>query len=142
MPDAHRLGATLSMKQDRYPFLMKLLRLLVGKKFQSGLNVIQTYYWKLGARNSADVARIIEPFKYDLSMITCPFLNLVAQQEHEEFDAMEEWERACAERMNNPANRLVVAPLNEGGDSHGVGTNLSLMSQIVFDWFDEILDKP
>jgi pimeloyl-ACP methyl ester carboxylesterase len=141
MPDAHRLGATLSLKIDRYPFVLQLLRIFVGKKFQSALNVIRSYYWKLGARNSMDVARIIEPFKYDVSMITCPFLNVVGQQEHEEWEAMEEWEKMCAEQIKNPDNKLVVAPFDEGGDSHGVGTNLSLMSQIVFDWFDEIMEK-
>lgn len=139
MPDALRVGSALMMKFDRHPFVVKLLRILLGKKFQSALNVIQTYYWRNGVRDSAGMAKRLEPYKYDVSQITCPFLNLVAQQEHEVFDAMEEWERDCAERMTNSANRLMIAPWDEGADSHGIGTNLSLMSQIVFDWFDEIL---
>ena len=85
------------------------------------------------------MAALLQQYKFDPSPITCPFLNLVAQQEYEEWDAAQEWARTCREKMKNPANRLVIAPLDEGADSHGAGTNLSLMSQIVFDWFDEVL---
>ena len=33
--------------------------------------------------------------------------------------------------------QYVVTPREEGADTHAIGTNLSLMSQIVFDWLDE-----
>ena len=38
------------------------------------------------------------------------------------------------------ASRVVTLPSDEGTDSHAIGTNLSLMGQVVFDWFDEILE--
>lgn len=44
--------------------------------------------------------------------------------------------------IDNTESRLVVTPGNEGADSHAVGTNLSLMSRLVFDWLDEVLDDP
>lgn len=34
----------------------------------------------------------------------------------------------------------MIVPKDEGADSHAVGTNLSLMSQVTSDWLDEIFD--
>jgi len=45
----------------------------------------------------------------------------------------------CRERAPHPRSRLVVPPRDEGADSHAVGSNLSVMSQVVFDWLDELL---
>lgn len=36
--------------------------------------------------------------------------------------------------------KVVILPQDEGADSHAIGTNVSLMSQVVFDWLDEVLD--
>jgi hypothetical protein len=40
----------------------------------------------------------------------------------------------------NPIKRLIVTPQNEGADGHAIATNLSLMSQLVFDWLDEVFE--
>ncbi len=118
-------------------FLIKLFKLLMGSKFTSAINVFHTYYWRWGARDAAGLVAELKRYKVDPSLISCPFLNVVAQQEYEQFPAAQEWAKACLEKIANPETRLVIGPTNEGADSHGIGTNLSLMSQIVFDWFDE-----
>jgi len=38
------------------------------------------------------------------------------------------------------ARKVVILPRDEGADSHAIGTNVSLMSEVVFDWLDEVLD--
>jgi pimeloyl-ACP methyl ester carboxylesterase len=119
----------------------KLSAILLKKRLQSMLNVFHTYFWRWGVRDSAGLAHACGQYKFDPSLITCPFLNVVAQQEYEEFPAAQEWAKACLDKVSNPEKKLVIAPTNEGADSHGIGTNLSLMAQIVFDWFDEVLAK-
>ena len=138
--DAARLGSAGMMKHDR-PLVTKLLRILLGKRFQSILSVVHTYYWRNAIKDSSSMATLLQQYRFDPSQITCPFLNIVAQQEYEEWDAAQEWDRICSEKIGDNAYKRIIAPWNEGADSHGIGTNLSLMSQIVFDWFDEILDK-
>ncbi|MGD0854608.1 MAG: alpha/beta fold hydrolase [Dehalococcoidia bacterium] len=138
--DASRLWPDGYGKLDR-SLAFKMLRVFLGRRFQSMMGVLHTYYWRWGVRDSAGLVRECGLCKFDPSLITCPFLNLVAQQEYDMFPAAQEWAKACLEKISNPENKLVIAPTNEGADSHGIGTNLSLMAQIVFDWFDEVLDK-
>ena len=138
--DASRLWPYGFEKLDR-SLAFKMLRIFMGRRFQSMMSVLHTYYWRWGVRDSAGLVSECGLYKFDPSLITCPFLNLVAQQEYEEFPAAQEWAKTCLEKISNPENKLVIAPTNEGADSHGIGTNLSLMAQIIFDWFDEVLDK-
>ena len=121
--------------------LFKLSGIFLKKRLQSMLNVFHTYYWRWGVRDSAGLAYACGLCKFDPSLITCPFLNVVAQQEYEQFPAAQEWAKACLEKVSNPEKKVEIAPTNEGADSHGIGTNLSLMAQIVFDWFDEVLAR-
>jgi hypothetical protein len=75
----------------------------------------------------------------DAGLITSPLLDLVAEQEYMKFGPSRAWANECLERVANPNKRVVITPANEGADSHSAGTNLSLVSQIVFDWLDEVL---
>lgn len=52
------------------------------------------------------------------------------------------WAERCEREISHPDARLVVMPQDEGADSHAIGTNLSLMSQVVFDWLDATLAGP
>jgi dienelactone hydrolase len=119
----------------------KLAKVLMKTRMKTTLAVFHTYFWRWGAVDSAGLVAELKKYIVDPSLISCPFLNVVAQQEYEQFPAAQEWAKACQEKIANPEKKLVIAPTNEGADSHGVGTNLSLMAQIIFDWFDEILDK-
>ncbi len=137
--DTTRLWPSNMATLDR-SLIFKLLPLIMGKRYKSMLSVLHTYYWRMGVKDSAGIIRQCEKFKFDPSLITCPFLNIVAQQEYEKFSAAQEWAAECRTRMLNSNNRLVIAPVDEGADSHGIGTNLSLMAQIAFDWFDEVIE--
>jgi pimeloyl-ACP methyl ester carboxylesterase len=137
--DATRLWPANMETMDR-SLIFKVLPLISGKRFKSVLNILHTYYWRMGVQDSAGLIRQCRLFKFDPSLITCPFLNIVAQQEYEEFPAAQEWAAECRNKMPDSNYRLVIAPFDEGADSHGMGTNLSLMSQLVFDWFDEMID--
>lgn len=116
----------------------KLLRAVGSKKLDSFWRVVMTYAWRWGAKSPAELLEIIRGHRTDPGLITCPMLNLVAEQEYEHLGPAKEWAEACLKQ--SPHNRLVIAPKNEGADSHGAGSNLALMSSVVFDWFDELFD--
>lgn len=117
----------------------RALRLLKPALLDSVLNLVDTYRWRWGATNNEELLRVSSEFVLDPAEISCPTLNLVAQQEYEDFGATRRWALQCNDRIQNPNRKLLVTPANEGADTHAVGTNLSLMSQLVFDWLDDIL---
>jgi hypothetical protein len=119
----------------------KLAKVLMKMRMKTALAVFNTYFWRWGTVDSVALVTELKKYKVDPSLISCPFLNVVAQQEYEQFPAAQEWAKACLERIANTETRLVLGPTNEGADSHSIGTNLSLMAQIMFDWFDEVLEK-
>ncbi len=45
-------------------------------------------------------------------------------------------------RPHQSRSGLVITPFDEGAGRHGVGANLSLLDQVVFDWLDEVLGRP
>ncbi len=47
--------------------------------------------------------------------------------------------REAQRRISHETNDLVIMPADEGADSHGIGTNLGLLSQITFDWLEKAL---
>jgi hypothetical protein len=48
----------------------------------------------------------------------------------------------CMDGLPNGNRKFVVTPLNEGASEHCINLNRSLMSQVVFDWLDEVFEKP
>ncbi|MBN1317924.1 MAG: hypothetical protein JXA42_20735 [Anaerolineales bacterium] len=71
----------------------------------------------------------------DVERITCPVLCMVGEGEHESF----QWQaRTVYERLNSP-KMLRVFELDEGADAHCQANNFPLATQVMFDWFDEIL---
>ena len=63
--------------------------------------------------------------------ITCPTLILIGEAEYEL-----EYSRYCQdyslEKITNPQKQLIVTPEAEGAEGHALGTNLALMSQLLF----------
>ncbi len=76
-------------------------------------------------------------FVCDPAQLTCPTLILIGEGEYQNRQIRAQQEQAMA-ILPNPRKKLVVAPLDEGAGHHCLGENLSLMSQLVFDWLDEI----
>lgn len=119
--------------------LFKLWRAVQPHRFISILNILATYEWRWGVETIGDLMEKTRDHVTDPAQITCPTLNLVAEQEYARFGTGRQWAEECLQKISNPRKDLIVAPRNEGADSHAIGTNLSLMSQILFDWLDEII---
>jgi dipeptidyl aminopeptidase/acylaminoacyl peptidase len=103
-----------------------------------------TYYildmiaWRWGAKNPLNLIAKNKEFKFDPRLITCPTLILIGEGEYRGSKEAQHQQDTGLETIQNPSKKLVIAPLDEGGGHHVLGENLSLMSQIVFDWLDEV----
>ncbi|GAP12828.1 alpha/beta hydrolase family [Longilinea arvoryzae] len=118
----------------------RLLRRLQPERFAAVMNMLATYEWRWGVDSVLEAIEKTRDHVVDPARITCATLNLVAEQEYSQFSLGREWAGRCLREIQHPRKELIVTPRNEGADSHAVGTNLSLMSQLVFDWLDEVLD--
>lgn len=102
--------------------------------------MLDTYLWRFGATSVARLPEVTHTSTLDPAEITCPLLNVVSEQEYRRGGIQRISADLAQQRLPHPRSGLVVTPQDEGADGHGVGTNLSLMSQLVFDWFDETLE--
>lgn len=104
--------------------------------------MVDTYVWRFGASSVQDLIPVTKTAQVDPLQITCPTLNIMSEQEYAESPQFRGFAETCQEKISHPIRKLVVLPRDEGADSHAIGTNLSLMSQTVFDWLDEVLESP
>lgn len=117
--------------------LMRVIERLPLRKVDALFRLVSTYTWRWGVETVSDLVEVSKSMVFDPSEITCPVLVLIGAQEYEKFEASREWAQRCVAEAQTPRKELVVTPRDEGADTHAIGTNLSLMSQIVFDWLDE-----
>lgn len=94
--------------------------------------------WRWGAKSPLSLIAKCKGYVFDPSLITCPTLILIGEGEYQGSKEAQRQQHAGLDAIQNPQKKLVIAPLNEGGGQHVLGENLSLMSQIVFDWLDEV----
>ncbi len=115
----------------------KIMKLLKPDTYRSFINLVETYRWRWGARNNDELLINSEPMKFNPEEIKCPLLNLVAEQEYFQFPPTQNAAEHCLKAVKD--STLLITPADEGADSHAVGTNIHLMSQLLFDWMDEKL---
>lgn len=121
--------------------LFKLMMALPLRSIQTRRLLSETYQWRWGAHSLFELYELCTRMELDPGLITCPTLNLVAEQEYHQFGMSRQWAHECIAKIANPDKKLVITPADEGADSHAAGTNLSLVSGLVFDWLDDIFDK-
>jgi pimeloyl-ACP methyl ester carboxylesterase len=122
--------------------LLRLAERFPMGKIKTGFTLFEVYKWKYGVDDLQGLLDLARTCTVDPGMIDCPTLIMVGQQEYEEFSVSRKWQDESLRRINSDEKRLVILPRNEGADTHAGGTNLSLVAQVVFDWLDELFDKP
>jgi hypothetical protein len=120
--------------------LFKVLTALPLRSIQTRRMLSDTYQWRWGAHSLLELYELCTKMEVDPSLITCPTLNLIAEQEYHQFGMSRVWAHQCMAKIANPNKKIVITPADEGADSHAAGTNLSLVSEIVFDWLDEVFE--
>ncbi len=133
----------MSMRFAKNPDSLLVKAIVRTRNLKPSLILLDTYAWRWGAKKYADVLDIAKDFTLDPARITCPLLSIVGEKEYRNSAVSRRFQDDAIRANPNPQSRLVVVKASDGGDAHAMGTNLSLMAQLVFDWFDEVLSaKP
>ncbi|MDH3731225.1 MAG: esterase FrsA [Acidimicrobiia bacterium] len=117
--------------------VMGLLERLPSRRVAAVSRLISTYMWRWGVDSITDLLEASRAMTFDPAQLSCPTLVLIGQQEYDKFEASRQWAHRCIDEAATDHKQLIVTPANEGAATHAIGTNLSLMSQLVFDWLDE-----
>ena len=110
-----------------------------GAAGPAGQQLLDTYAWRWGATRYADMLDIAKDFTLDPARITCPLLSIVGEKEYASSAVSRRFQDDAITANPDPRSRLIIVKACDGGDAHAMGTNLSLMAQLVFDWLDEIV---
>lgn len=127
-------------EKAEHSLLYRLAKTLIVRWRSAYATMVDTYVWRFGAESVPDLIPVTKTAQVDPVQITCPTLNVMSEQEYDESPQFRGFAEVSQEKISHPIQKLVVLPGDEGADSHAIGTNLSLMSQTVFDWLDEVLD--
>lgn len=101
-------------------------------------NTVQGIAWRWGVAmdNIPGLVPANKGFDFDPAKVTCPALLIVGEGEYGNAEVKRQ-QQVCYEALPNPQKKLVVTPANEGASNHCITENRSVMSQVVFDFFDE-----
>lgn len=96
-----------------------------------------TWRWGLDPSDVQGQVEKNKHFQFDPSKVTGPLLDLVGEGEYANEETQRQ-QKECMDGLPNPKKKLVITPVNEGASSHCIGENRSLLSQLAFDWLDEL----
>lgn len=102
-------------------------------------NTVKLVCWRWGLPLEQP-ARLVEAnrgFSFDPAQVRVPALIVVGEGEYQSREIKRQ-QQLCLDRIPNPKTKLVVTPAREGAAHHCIMENRSLMSQVVFDWLDEV----
>jgi alpha-beta hydrolase superfamily lysophospholipase len=102
-------------------------------------NTVKLVCWRWGVPldQPARLVEANEGFRFDPAKVQVPALIIVGEGEYQS-EEVKRQQQLCLDNLPNPRKKLVVTPANEGAANHCVMENRSLMSQVVFDWLDEV----
>jgi pimeloyl-ACP methyl ester carboxylesterase len=102
-------------------------------------NTVKLVCWRWGVPmdQPAGLVAANEGFRFDPAKVAVPALVIVGEGEYKSQEVKRQ-QQLCLDNLPNPRKKLVVTPSSEGGAHHCVMENRSLMSQVVFDWLDEL----
>jgi pimeloyl-ACP methyl ester carboxylesterase len=106
-------------------------------------NIVKMVCWRWGVPmdKPATLVEANEGFRFDPAKVAVPALVIVGEGEYKS-EEVKRQQQLCLDNLPNPRKKLVVTPASEGAANHCVMENRSLMSQVVFDWLDEVFQRP
>jgi len=105
-------------------------------------NTVKLVCWRWGVPldQPARLVEANEGFRFDPAKVAVPALVIVGEGEYNS-EEIKRQQRVCLDNLPNPRKKLVVTPASEGAANHCIMENRSLMSQVVFDWLDEVFQE-
>jgi alpha-beta hydrolase superfamily lysophospholipase len=125
-------------------------RMPIGQATQAEINrwpafkrsVASTVAWRWGL-DPADIRGMVEKsrnYQFDPSKITCPVLDLISAGDYANEETQKQ-QQEFIQALPHPKKKMVITRGEEGASGHCLAENRSLMSQIVFDWLDELFPE-
>jgi pimeloyl-ACP methyl ester carboxylesterase len=103
-------------------------------------NIVKAICWRWGIAmdKPSGLAEANKGFTFDPAKIIVPALLIVGEGEYKS-EEVKRQQQLCMDNFPNPLKKLVITPSNEGATNHCIMENRNLMSQVLFDWLDEVL---
>lgn len=105
--------------------------------FKRGTVEAIAWRWDVPRDDIPGLVAAQEGYQFDPTQVTCPALVLVGEGEYQDPEVQRQ-QQVAIDNLPNPDKRFIITPGEEGASSHCIGENRSVMSQVVFDFFDEI----
>jgi pimeloyl-ACP methyl ester carboxylesterase len=105
-------------------------------------NTVKNVCWRWGVPmdQPAGLVEANQGFRFDPAKVAVPALVIVGEGEYQSQEVKRQ-QQLCLDNLANPRKKFVVTPAIEGAANHCVMENRSLMSQVVFDWLDELFPE-
>ncbi len=131
---------------DAYPLFSTMPVVLATKKEIASWttfhgNIVKTICWRWGVPldKPSGLAKANKGFTFDPAKVTVPALLIIGEGEYKS-EEVKRQQKVCMDNFRNPMKKMVITPTNEGATNHCVMENRSLVSQVLFDWLDEIFE--
>ena len=131
--------AALRLTQHPDSLLAKMV--IQGRKLKPSLVLLDTYAWRWGVKNYAELYEVMKAFTFDPAKVACPILSIIGEKEYQQGTASRFQQTQAVNLNPDPRSKLVITTAAEGADAHAMSTNMSLMAQLVFDWLDDIVQE-
>ncbi len=132
--DAHRLFASMPVA-DVTPEDMES-----WSEFKRNTVKVIAWRWGVDMNNIPGLVAANEGYDFDPTQIHVPALSIVGEGEYNSKDV--QWQQAeFMEKLACPNHKLIITPAKEGASNHCLLENHSLMSQEVFDFFDDVFKE-
>ena len=104
-------------------------------------NIVKAICWRWGVpmNNPPRLAEANKGFTFDPSTIAVPALLIVGEGEYKS-EEVKRQQKIIMDNLPNPKKKMVITPTDEGATNHCVMENRSLVSQVLFDWLDDVFE--
>jgi pimeloyl-ACP methyl ester carboxylesterase len=130
--DAERLFATMPVATTTPQVLDTF------SSFHRNVVKLVAYRWGVPMDNIPELVTANKGFTFDPAKVICPMLLLVGAGEYADREVQRQ-QQETMDKLPNPKSKLVITGFEDGASSHCIGENRSLMGEILFDWFDDVV---
>lgn len=129
---------------DAYPLFSTMPVVLATKKEIASWttfhgNIVKAICWRWGVPmdKPSGLAAANKGYTFAPAKIAVPVLLIVGEGEYRSQEVKRQ-QKVIMDGLPNPMKKLVITPTNEGATNHCVMENRSLVSQVLFDWLEDV----
>lgn len=126
-------------KYEHFP-LFKLVTRMFGSWLAGLFNMMDVFKWRWNVNTIQEWLDACKAFTADASMIECPSLLMVGEDELA-YSATHGFITDAMQKIKNPKVDLVIGKSDQGASGKNMLPNLTLIRHTVFDWLDEVFQK-